>query len=142
MPEGGQSSDIADTEAALPIPLAEQAGIRPILAREGVPLPFVSYMIEDDVEWEEEVQEEDDREAEDDGHPQDEERPEFEEASDEADATTLAEADDQPADNVATPALLQGDATRNLALPTPSDTVVQLPPEPAHELYLRMAGLN
>ncbi|MFN3718168.1 MAG: hypothetical protein ACK4UW_04590 [Rhizobium rhizophilum] len=142
MPEGGQSSDIADTEAALPIPLAEQAGIRPILAREGVPLPFVSYMIEDDVEWEEEVQEEDDREAEDDGHPQDEERPEFEEASDEADATTLAEADDQPADNVATPALPQGGATRNLALPAPSDTVVQLPPEPAHELYLRMAGLN
>jgi hypothetical protein len=142
MPEGGQSSDIADTEAALPIPLAEQAGIRPILAREGVPLPFVSYMNEDDVEWEEEVQEEDDREAEDDRHSQDEERPEFEEASDEADATALAEADDQPADNVATPALPQGDATRNLALPAPSDTVVQLPPEPAHELYLRMAGLN
>ena len=72
MSEAGQTPDLADTEPTpTPSPLAEQAAIRAMLAREGVPLPFVSYMIEDEVEWEEEDDDEEEREAEDRGHPQD-----------------------------------------------------------------------
>ena len=145
MSEAGQAPDLADTEPTpTPSPLAEQAAIRAMLAREGVPLPFVSYMIEDEVEWEEEDDDEEEREAEDRGHPQDEERPEGTEAPDEAEAslTAMTDVQDVPADDVVAPALPDGDARRNRALPAPSDTVLQLPPEPAHELYLRMAGLN
>ncbi|MCC8931924.1 hypothetical protein LJE98_04805 [Rhizobium ipomoeae] len=143
--EAGQAPRPADTEPTpTPSPLAEQAAIRSILGREGVPLPFVSYMIEDEIEWEEEVEEEEERETEDRGHPEDEEGSEGAEAPDDAKAPLTAKSDDQdqPADDVATPALPEGHAMPSRALPAPSDTVVQLPPEPAHELYLRMAGLN
>jgi hypothetical protein len=142
MPEAAQASDTADTETQpVPFLLAEQAATRPILAREwGVPLPFVSYLIEDEVQWEEEVREEDEREAEDEGHPEEEADREGEEPS--GDVLPSAETDDQPADHGPTPALPHDDATRTRALPAPSDTGVPLPPEPAHELYLRMAGLN
>lgn len=141
MQEAGQTSEATETETAPPpLPLAEQAVIRPTLAREGVPLPFVSYMIEDEVQWEEEIEDEDEREAEDQGQPQDEDPAEGEEPSDQAVAS--AETEDQPAGHVAAPALPHGDVMRHRALPAPSDTAMQLPPEPAHELYLRMAGLN
>lgn len=142
IPEAAQASDTADNESQpVPFLLAEQAATRPILAREwGVPLPFVSYLIEDEVQWEEEVREEDEREAEDEGHPEEEADREGEEPS--GDVLPSAETDDQPADHGTTPALPHGDATRTRALPAPSDTGVPLPPEPAHELYLRMAGLN
>lgn len=142
MPEAPQASDTADNETQpVPFLLAEQAATRPILAREwGVPLPFVSYLIEDEVQWEEEFREEDEPEAEDEGHPEEEDDWEGEEPS--ADVLASAETDDQPADLGTSPALAHRDATRTRALPGPSDTGVPLPPEPAHELYLRMAGLN
>lgn len=137
---------VEERSVPLPVALPEQATIRPTLSREGLPLPFISYLIEDDFEIGE-VEEEEERPGQDQGsdedneaqdlapfeHPADEEG----EGSDEVEAA-LAAPTDPP---IATEERAQG-ATAQAALPSPTDRPLGLQTEPAHQLYLRMAGLT
>jgi hypothetical protein len=141
-------SDADPQPAALPV--VEQPAVRLAVGRDGIPLPFVTYMIADDGPGEE-VEEPEDRERDDD------------EASHEGDSSGDDEvADERPDESIENPVeasraekapeqgryhavpVTEVDSQDSLrrALPAPSDTALPLPPEPAHELYLRMAGLN
>lgn len=150
--DGSQPFDPASREAVeerstlLPVALPEQAAIRPTLSREGLPLPFISYLIEDDFEIGD-VEEEEERPGQDQDSGEDSEAHDlapFEEpadeegeGSDEVEAA-LAVPTDSP---IATEELAQG-ATAQAALPSPTDRPFGLQTEPAHQLYLRMAGLT
>jgi hypothetical protein len=140
---------VEERSVPLPVALPEQATIRPTLSREGLPLPFISYLIEDDFEIGE-VEEEEERPGPDQDsgedsdaqdlapseHPADEEG----EGSDEVEAA-LAAPIDPPITTAELPELAEG-ATAQAALPSPTDRPFGLQTEPAHQLYLRMAGLT
>lgn len=140
---------VEERSVPLPVALPEQAAIRPTLSREGLPLPFISYLIEDDFEIGE-VEEEEERPGPDQDsgedsdaqdlapseHPADEEG----EGSDEVEAA-LAAPIDPPITTAELPELAEG-ATAQAALPSPTDRPFGLQTEPAHQLYLRMAGLT
>ncbi|MBB5275928.1 hypothetical protein HNR26_001980 [Rhizobium rosettiformans] len=150
--DGSQPFDPASREAVeerstpLPVALPEQAAIRPTLSREGLPLPFISYLIDDDFEIGE-VEEEEERPGQDQDSDEDNEAQDlapFEEpadeegeGSDEVEAA-LAVATDPL---IATEERAEG-ATAQAALPSPTDRPFGLQTEPAHQLYLRMAGLT
>jgi hypothetical protein len=123
----------------------EQAPIRALIAREGVPLPFISYLIDDDFKAkrieEEEEQEQDEQAG---GRRQKEDRdPENsgEPADEHSDMDMVTEIATRPMDKPATPASRRSEASRT-ALPPPAESPLDLQVEPAHELYLRMAGLT
>lgn len=124
--------------------LVEQTLIRPLVPREGMPVPFVSYLIGDDV-MVECVEEEDDEEEDGRRSLQGEDR---DEAKDPADGEGK-EAKENEAEPGATTTgsdstidrLLTDGAPGLLALPLSSPEPLPRPNEPAHELYLRMAGL-
>ncbi|EKF60672.1 hypothetical protein QWE_06383 [Agrobacterium albertimagni AOL15] len=140
MPEAALKE--AAEERPLPgvIPLSEQALARFPIGREGVPLPFIPYQLEDefDVEHVEEKEEEESgsRDAEADGNEDD-----LAEAADE-DADAMMAEHGHPADGPSEPYAPESMVAEPHALPAPSGTALPLPPEPAHELYLRMAGLT
>ncbi len=146
MPEASLR-DLAE-ERPLPgmIPLSEQGLLRLPIAREGMPIPFIPYRLDDDFD----VQDIEDREEEDADHAGGQNEGDTDEGRrDETDdvggnGPEEAEAVDGRAD-AATPMELPAIANSPAgahALPAPVDTAVRLPPEPAHELYLRMAGLT
>ncbi|PLK70398.1 hypothetical protein C0V73_13555 [Rhizobium sp. TH135] len=123
--------------------LAEQAQIRPAIAREGIPLPFISYLIDDDFK-EDRVEEEEERDEQaggrgesDDHDPEDSGEP----AGEESHTDTASDNAPGHVDGPAGPAALEQESTPP-ALPPPADSPLSLRVEPAHELYLRMAGLN
>jgi hypothetical protein len=132
-------------ERSLPPPalLAEQAQIRPAIAREGIPLPFISYLIDDDfkedrVEEEEEQGEQAGGRGEPEDHdPEDSGEPEGEESRTDTVSANAAGQIDGPE----VPAALERESAP-AALPPPADSPLSLRVEPAHELYLRMAGLT
>ena len=123
----------------------DQAPIRTLIAREGVPLPFISYLIDDDfkADYIEEEQEPDqdeqaggrrqkeDRDPENSGEPADEH----------SDTDMVTESAIRSIDEPATPASGGSEASRT-ALPPPAESPLDLQVEPAHELYLRMACLT
>ncbi len=128
------------------LPLAEQTASRSVMMREGVPLPFVSYMIESDIPSEE-VEEQDDRDAEDEDQSHGDDaadgEPSTEEPADKPAGSFVAEdLREQAADRLALVTPGDDDLTRKAALPAPMGAALPLPPEPAHELYLRMSGLS
>lgn len=137
---------VEERSVPLPVALPEQATIRPTLSREGLPLPFISYLIEDDFEIGE-VEEEEERPGQDQDSDEDNEAQDlapFEEpadeegeGSDEVEAA-LAVATDPL---IATEERAEG-ATAQAARPSPTDRPFGLQTEPAHQLYLRMAGLT
>ncbi|MBA4799464.1 MAG: hypothetical protein H2043_18865 [Rhizobiales bacterium] len=137
---------VEERSTPLPVALPEQAAIRPTLSREGLPLPFISYLIDDDFEIGE-VEEEEERPGQDQDSDEDNEAQDlapFEEpadeegeGSDEVEAA-LAVATDPL---IATEERAEG-ATAQAALPSPTDRPFGLQTEPAHQLYLRMAGLT
>ncbi|MGQ2969997.1 MAG: hypothetical protein ACT6RF_14725 [Allorhizobium sp.] len=132
-------------ERSLPPPalLAEQAQIRPAIAREGIPLPFISYLIDDDfkedrVEEEKEQDEQAGGRGESDDHdPEDSGEP----AGEDSQTDTVSDNSAGQIDVSAGPAALEQESAP-AALPPPADSPLSLRVEPAHELYLRMAGLN
>ncbi len=150
--DGSQPFDPASPELAeersapLPVALPEQAAIRPTLSREGLPLPFISYLIEDDFEIGE-VEEQEERPGQDQDSGEDSDAQDlapFEEpADDEGEGSDEVEAAlAVPADlPIATEERAEG-ATAQAALPSPTDRPFGLQTEPAHQLYLRMAGLT
>ena len=129
------------------IPLPEQALVRFPIAREGMPLPFIPYHLEDkfDLERVEEKEEEDsgnrDGEGDAEGDAEDDDRDEVVEG-DEDGADVVMPEDEGPAGEPAETYMQESTVAELSALPAPSETALPLPPEPAHELYLRMAGLN
>lgn len=146
---GNAGPSAADPQPAA-LPLAEQPAIRPAVGREGIPLPFVTYMIDGDGP-DEEVEEPEDRERDNDdashggdGSGDDEAADEPQEDSTEnsVGVPTAEEAPEHRPHYAVPVAEVDGGDTLRRALPAPSETAFPLPPEPAHELYLRMAGLN
>lgn len=146
MPEASLR-DLAE-ERPLPgmIPLSEQALLRLPIAREGMPIPFIPYRLDDVFD----VQDIEDREEEDADHGGDHNEGDTDEGRrDETDdvggiGPEEAEAVDGravAATPMELPAIANSPAGAH-ALPAPVDAAVRLPPEPAHELYLRMAGLT
>ncbi len=138
LPEQGE-------ERSLPPPalLAEQAQIRPAIAREGIPLPFISYLIDDDFKEDRvEEEEEQDEQAGGRGESEDHDPEDSGEPAGENSQTDTA-SDNAPGhvEGTAGPAALEQESTP-LALPPPADSPLSLRVEPAHELYLRMAGLT
>jgi hypothetical protein len=132
-------------ERSLPPPalLAEQAQIRPAFAREGIPLPFISYLIDDDFKEDRvEEEEEQDEQAGGRGKSEDHDPEGSEEPAGENSQTDTA-SDNAPGqiDVIAGPAALEQESAL-AALPPPADGPLSIRVEPAHELYLRMAGLN
>ena len=142
-----QDAALTETTEERPVPGAipspEQALARFPIAREGMPLPFIPYHLEDefDVERVEEKEEEDsaNRDGETDAEDDDGGAPDNEE-EDAADAG-VAEVG-RPVGETAEPHVLESMVTEPQALAAPSGMALPLPPEPAHELYLRMAGLS
>jgi len=124
----------------LPIPVPEQALLRNPVVREGMPLPFVPYLIADDGEMER-VEEEEDEDSQ--GRDERDTGRDAEEEADDQDAHTASETE---ASGQVTVAIASDAAETTVSdrplLPPPSDKALQLQPEPAHELYLRMAGLT
>ncbi len=146
-PFDATSPELAEERSApLPVALPEQAAIRPTLSREGLPLPFISYLIEDDFEIGE-VEEQEERPGQDQDSGEDSDAQDlapFEEpADDEGEGSDEVEAAlAVPADlPIATEERAEG-ATAQAALPLPTDRPFGLQTEPAHQLYLRMAGLT
>lgn len=150
--DGSQPFDPASRETVeerstpLPVALPEQAAIRPTLSREGLPLPFISYLIDDDFEIGE-VEEEEEGPGQDQDSGEDSEAQDlvpFEEPADEegegsaeVEAALVAPTDPP----IATEERAEG-AIAQAALPSPTDSPFGLQTEPAHQLYLRMAGLT
>jgi hypothetical protein len=125
------------------IPLTEQALARFPIGREGMPLPFIPYQLEDEFDFEhvEEKEEEDpgSRDGEADGNEDDP----AEAADEDADAADAVVAEEgHPSDGPSEPYAPESMVAEPHALPAPSAAALPLPPEPAHELYLRMAGLT
>lgn len=125
------------------IPLPEQALARFPIAREGMPLPFIPYQLEDefDVERVEEKEEEDPDNRDGETDAEDDDRDEAVDG-DEDGADVVMPEDERPAAEPAETYMQESTVAEPHALPAPSETALPLPPEPAHELYLRMAGLN
>jgi len=129
----------------LPPPMVpvDQTPARPLAAREGVPLPFVLYAIEDEIGADDlEAGKERDDDKDNSRHESDEQPDEDAQTSDPDGTLALGDPEvasqvslSNPADDHV--AALSG----TLALPAPAVTS-ELRPEPAHELYLRMAGLT
>ncbi len=124
-------------------PLPEQALVRFPIGREGMPLPFIPYHLEDkfDLERVEEKEEEDSGNRDGEGDAEDDDRDEVVEG-DEDGADLVMPEDEGPAGEPAETYMQESTVAELSALPAPSETALPLPPEPAHELYLRMAGLN
>jgi hypothetical protein len=132
-------------ERSLPPPalLAEQAQIRPAFAREGIPLPFISYLIDDDFK-EDRVEEEEEQDEQAGGRrePEDEDPEDSGEPAGEHSQTDTVSANAPgQIDGPEGPAALEQQSAL-AALPPPADSPLNLRVEPAHELYLRMAGLT
>lgn len=125
------------------IPLSEQALARFPIAREGMPIPFIPYQVEDefDVERVEEKEEEDSGNRDGETDAEDDDRDEAVDRDEDAADVVMPE-DEGPAGEPAEPHMQESMVAERSALPAPSETALPLPPEPAHELYLRMAGLN
>lgn len=125
------------------IPLSEQALARFPIAREGMPIPFIPYQVEDefDVERVEEKEEEDSGNRDGEADAEDDDRDEAVDG-DEYAADAVMPEDEGPAGEPAETYMQESTVAELSALPAPSETALPLPPEPAHELYLRMAGLN
>ncbi|MGC4410542.1 MULTISPECIES: hypothetical protein [Rhizobium] len=125
------------------IPLPEQALARFPIAREGMPLPFIPYQLEDefDVERVEEKEEEDPDNRDGETDAEDDDRDEAVDG-DEDGADVVMPEDERPAAEPAETYMQESTVAELSALPAPSETPLPPPPEPAHELYLRMAGLN
>lgn len=138
--------DIEERSLPAPALLPDQAQIRPAISREGLPLPFISYSIDDDISTDG-VEDEEERQDEQAGgrrNPQEESSEEAREPVDvNADASGGAEegTSDTAAALLQPAALDDGDALR-AALPSLSQNPVSIETEPAHQLYLRMAGLT
>lgn len=135
-------------ERSLPPPalLAEQTQIRPAIAREGIPLPFISYLIDDDFKEhrveEEEEQDEPHEQAGGRGESEDHDPEDSgETAGEESHADTASDNAPGHIDGPEGPAALEQESAP-AALPPLADSPLSLRVEPAHELYLRMAGLN
>lgn len=132
-------------ERSLPPPalLAEQAQIRPAIAREGIPLPFVSYLIDDDFKEDRiKEEEEQDEQAGGRGESENEDHEDSgEPAGEHSQTDTVSDNATSQIDAPAGPAALERDSAP-AALPPPADSPLSLRIEPAHELYIRMAGLN
>jgi hypothetical protein len=132
-------------ERSLPPPalLAEQAQIRPAIAREGIPLPFISYLIDDDFKEDRvEEEEEQDEQAGGRGEPEDHDPEDSgEPAGEHSQTDTVSDYATSQIDAPAGPAALEQESAP-AALPAPADSPLSLRIEPAHELYLRMAGLT
>lgn len=139
-PEAATRNPADERPLPLPIPVPEQALLRNPIAREGMPLPFVPYLIADDGEMER-VEEEDDEDSQ--GR---DERGTGRDAGEEADDQDADAASETEVAGPVTAAIAAAAAETTVAetplLPPPSDKALQLQPEPAHELYLRMAGLT
>lgn len=140
--------DANSQPAALPV--VEQPAIRSAVGRDGIPLPFVTYMIEGDGPGEEveepEDQEHHNDEASHDGDSRGDDEP-ADELPDEpiansVEASMAGEVLEQGPYHALPVTEVDGQDSLRRALPAPTDTALPLPPEPAHELYLRMAGLN
>lgn len=125
------------------IPLSEQALARFPIAREGMPIPFIPYQVEDefDVERVEEKEEEDSGNRDGETDAEDDDRDEAVDGDEDA-ADVVMPGDEGPAGEPAETDMQESTVAELTALPAPSETALPLPPEPAHELYLRMAGLN
>ncbi|AOG11021.1 hypothetical protein [Agrobacterium sp. RAC06] len=142
-----QDADLTETTEERPapgaIPLSEQALARFPIAREGMPLPFIPYQVEDefDVERVEEKEEEDSGNRDGETDAEDDDRDEAVDGDEDAADVVMPE-DERPAGEPAETYMQEGMVAELSALPAPSETALPLPPEPAHELYLRMAGLN
>ena len=135
-------------ERSLPPPalLAEQAQIRLAISREGIPLPFISYLIDDDFKEgrieEEEEQDEPHEQGGGRGEPEDQDPEDSGEPEGEESQTDTVSANAPGhVDGPAGPAAIEQESAP-AALPAPADSPLSLRVEPAHELYLRMAGLN
>lgn len=123
---------------------AEQTFVRPVTAREGVPLPFVLYGIEDEIRPEDVEAEEKREDAEEKHRQKGEERPD-DDAVASAPEETMTAGTPEGAEQAPLSHAIDGPDERQektLALPAPTPVALKLPPEPAHELYLRMAGLT
>lgn len=133
-------------EPGLPPPtvLPDQALLRLAILREGLPLPFVSYLIDDDFEPSE-VEEEEEQEASSQGEPEDERGRDPEDPpADSEDQGAVEGGLEGPAATTVTEASeasVGAPPSMKPALPSPSDEPLHLQVEPAQDLYLRMAGL-
>ncbi|MDH4412802.1 MAG: hypothetical protein QE484_05810 [Rhizobium sp.] len=133
--------DLAE-ERPLPvfIPVPDQAPLRFPVAREGMPLPFVPYLIADEFETERiKADEDEDKEG---GNEQNAGQEAGDEPAEDDAEEALATAVPGPMNLAPDPDAAESAVPEVLALQPPSETTLQLPPEPAHELYLRMAGLT
>lgn len=139
-PEAATSNAGDERPLPLPIPVPEQALLRNPIVREGTPLPFVPYLIADDGEMErvEEEEDEDSRGRDERDTGQDAE----EEAADQGAHTAGETEASGPVITAIASAAAETTVSDRPLLPPPSDKALQLQPEPAHELYLRMAGLT
>ncbi|MFY8100699.1 MAG: hypothetical protein ACOVOA_12160, partial [Allorhizobium sp.] len=139
-PEAATRNPGDERPLPLPIPVPEQALLRNPIVREGMPLPFVPYLIADDGEMER-VEEEEDEDSQ--GRDERDTGRDAEEEAGDQDAHTAGETE---ASGPVTTAIASDAAETTVSdrplLPPPSDKALQLQPEPAHELYLRMAGLT
>ena len=125
------------------LPLPEQALARFPIAREGMPLPFIPYLLADefDVEPVDEKEEEDSGNRDGQKDAEDDDRDEAVDGDEHAADVVMPEGEG-PAGEPAEPYMQESMVAELSALPAPSETALPLPPEPAHELYLRMAGLT
>ncbi|SIP89745.1 hypothetical protein SAMN05880561_10196 [Rhizobium sp. RU33A] len=125
------------------IPLSEQALARFPIAREGMPIPFIPYQVEDefDVERVDEKEEEDSGNRDGQKDAEDDDRDEAVDGDEHAADVVMPEGEG-PAGEPAETYMQESMVAELSALPAPSETALPLPPEPAHELYLRMAGLT
>jgi len=94
-----------------------------------------------DVERVEEKEEEDSGNRDGETDAEDDDRDEAVDGDEDAADVVMPE-DERPAGEPAETYMQESMVAERSALPAPSETALPLPPEPAHELYLRMAGLN
>lgn len=138
-PEAATRNPADERSPPLPIAVPEQALLRNPVVRDGMPLPFVPYLIADDDEMERVEEKEEDSQGTDDEETG---RDAGEEAEDQdPDAASEVQSPAPVTTAIAAAAAETTVAETPLLLP-PSDQALQLQPEPAHELYLRMAGLT
>lgn len=120
--------------------LSDQASVRLAIIREGLPLPFVSYLIDDDFEPRE-VDEEEEQEAPNQEEPDERGQDPEDSTEDQGEQEAGAEEAAGPMETQASEASLASTRYSKPALPSPSDESVHLQAEPTQDLYLRMAGL-
>lgn len=140
-PEAATSNPGDERPQPLPIPLHEQTLLRNPVVRDGMPLPFVPYLIADDGEMERVEEEEEDEDSR--GRDERDTGQDAEEEAADQDAHTAGETEvSGPVTAAIASAAAETTVSDRPLLPPPSDKAQQLQPEPAHELYLRMAGLT